>query len=101
MDWEKALDAVNQALTVIKTIADTPGVNMLPYVSTLSGAIGAIQAAASVGKNILPYVEAIKDTFDKDHPPTAADMAALDLKIAALEAEVYKPLGPPEEGEED
>lgn len=95
------LEAVDKAMVVVKGIADTPGINMIPYVSTLSTVIGATHAAYTAGKSIEPYVAALADTFSGSAPPTESDLAALNAKIAALEAEVQKPLPPKEEGEED
>lgn len=100
-DLTKILDAIDTAMGVIKNIADTPGVNLIPYVSTLSGVIGTVHAAYNAGKNITPYIQAISDTFSKPGVPTEADMAALDAKIADLEAQVQAPLPPKEDGEPD
>lgn len=94
------LEGANNALTFIKSIADTPGVNMLPYVSTVSGAIGLIQAAYGAGKNIQPYVELFKKTFD-GNAPTQAELDALNVKTKELEAKIQIPLPPPDEGEPD
>lgn len=99
-DLKQVLDAVNSALSMIKTIADTPGASVIPYVSTISSAISVIQAAEAAGENILPYVTAIKDTFTGT-VPTQADLDALNAKIDELRAKVQAPLPPPEEGEED
>jgi hypothetical protein len=101
MDWNKVLEAVSGALSVVQTIAKTPGISMLPYVNTISGAIDIIQAAASVGKNIAPFLEQFKKTFTPGNIPTAAEVAALDSEIARLEAEIQASLPPPEEGEPD
>lgn len=92
------LSAVNTALGVIKTIAATPGVNLLPYASVVSSAISAIQAAEEIGTNIAPYVIALKNTFSGG-VPTQADMDALDAKIALLNAEIDQALPDPESGE--
>jgi len=81
------LTAVDTALGVIKTVAETPGVNLLPYASVVSSAITAIQAAEKIGMDIAPYVIALKDTFSGG-VPTQADMDALDAKIALLNAEI-------------
>lgn len=99
-DLKQVLDAVNSALSVIKTVTNTPGVSAIPYVSTISAAISAIQAAESVGMNIVPYVTAISDTFSGG-TPTQAALDALDAKIAELEAQVQAPLPPKEEGEDE
>ena len=97
-DIIQILDAVNSALTVIKTVANTPGVSAIPYVATVSSAISALQTAYAVGKDITPYVLAIKDTFTGD-VPTQAQLDALDAKIAELETLVDEPLPPAETGE--
>ncbi len=95
------LDAIDSAMSVVKTVADTPGVNLIPYVSTVSSAIGALHAAYTVGKNIEPYITAIKDTFSGDGLPSQDKLDALDARIAELEAKVQAPLPAKEDGEPD
>src|ERR1044072_8709100 len=99
MDWQKGLDSINTALTVVKQIADTPGVNVIPYVSTISSFIGAAQAIAGAGRDIGPLLEKFAGTFKEGSAPTQADMDALDADIAAEEAKLQQPLPPPDEGE--
>lgn len=94
------LNAVNGALSVLRTLADTPGVSLIPYVSTISSALGALQAAVNAGRNIAPYVLAISSTFSGTIP-TQAELDALDAKILELDAQVDVPLPPKEEGEPD
>lgn len=102
MDLNQILTTVNGVLTVLKTVADTPGVNMIPYAAVASTAITALQAALNAGRNIAPYVQAIAGTFgDGSKVPTEEEIQALDLKIAELESEVQAPLPPAEEGEPD
>jgi hypothetical protein len=96
----QVLDAVDAALGVLKSLADTPGINMLPYVSTVSAAIGAVKAGVAAGKNVMPYVEAIKETFEGG-VPSQEKLSALDAKIAELEAEVDATLPAKEAGEPD
>lgn len=96
---QSILDAVDSVMTTIENIAQSPGINLLPYVSTISSVIGTVHAAYEAGKDIIPYIEAIKNTFDGSGTPSVADMTALDAKIAALEAQVDAPLPPPEDGE--
>lgn len=99
-DLKQILEAVNLALGVVKTVAETPGVNVLPYATTVSAAVTALQAAFTAGKNITPYIEAIKDTFGGG-VPSEEKRAALDARIAELEAAADAPLPPKEEGEPD
>ncbi len=105
MDKEKIdqiLGTISGVLTVLKTIADTPGVNLLPYAAVASTAIGALQMAVSAGRDITPYINAIAGTFGNGSKvPTVEEVQALDLKIAELEAKVQEPLPPAEEGEPD
>lgn len=98
LDWRKLLDSVNTALTVIKTVADTPGVNVLPYAALVSSAIGVIQLGIGAGLNVVPYVDALKETF-QGGVPTQAQMDALDAKIRELEDKVQAAPPPAEAGE--
>src|SRR5688572_12257922 len=97
---DNVLDAVGTALGVIKSLADTPGVNLLPYVSTVSSAISVAQLAIGQGKNIASLVTSLKDTFSGG-VPTQEQLDALDARIAAARAKLQAPLPPKEEGEED
>lgn len=99
-DWQQAFNVINMALSAISTAGNTPGINLIPYVSTVAAAASALQAGLNAGVKIVPYIEAIKDTFSEGLPTEAA-RAALHAKIAELEALVDAPLPPPEEGEED
>lgn len=102
MDWQKVLDTTSNVLGVLATIANTPGLNLIPYVNVAATAITALNAAVTAGRNIGPYVDAITSTFGADKRiPTEDEVNALDLKIAELEAEVQQPLPPAEEGEPD
>lgn len=96
----QVLDAINTGLSVVKTVASTPGINVLPYVSTVASATTALQAALVAGRNIQPYVTAIADTFS-GAVPTPDDLAALDAKIIDLDAQVDAPLPVKEDGEPD
>lgn len=97
----EVLDAIDTAMATIKGVAETPGINLLPYVSTLSSVISTVHAVYEAGKDIEPYITAIAATFSGGNTPTAEDMTALDAKIAALEAQVDAPLPPAEDGEPD
>jgi len=98
MDTEKILGAIIGALDTIKMLADTPGVNLIPYATIVSAAAGAIKAGIAAGVNVAPYVDAIKKTFDGDQP-TQAEMDALDAKISDLEAKVQAAPPPADVGE--
>lgn len=98
MDIKELVATFNTVASTIKTLAETPGVNLIPYATTVSSAIGALQAAVNAGVNILPYVTAIKNTFDGT-VPTQEQLDALDAEIAELEAQLNAPLPPRETGE--
>lgn len=98
MNLHGILDAVGTAFGVIKNIAQVPGINLLPYVSTVSGAIDVAQLALAEGQNIADLVTSLKNTF-AGGTPTDAQLAALDDKIAKARAKLHAPLPPPEEGE--
>lgn len=101
-ELEKVLTTIDGVLTVLQTIANTPGVSMIPYVAVASSAIGALKLAVSAGRNVAPYVEAIAGTFgDGSRVPTVEEVQALDMKIAELEADIQQPLPPAEENEEE
>jgi hypothetical protein len=100
-DIKTILEAVDSVMVKIKTVADMPGVSLIPYVSTASSVIGAVHMAYTAGKDITPYVEAIQATFLKPGVPSAGDLATLNARITALEAKVQEPLPPKEAGEPD
>src|SRR5262245_16062362 len=102
MDTQKLLDTIGTVLAVMKAVANTQGVNLLPYAAVASSAISAIQVAFGLGRDIMPYVDALKSTFgDGSKIPTEAEIADLDQKIKELENIVQAPLPPAEEGEPD
>lgn len=100
MNINTLLDAVGTALGAIKSAADLPGVNLIPYVSTVSSVIGVAQLALSQGKNIANLVTDLKDTFSGGLP-TDEQLSALDARIEAARAKLHAPLPPKEEGEPD
>lgn len=99
-DWKKAFAVVNQALGVIASAGDIPGVNLIPYVSVISSAAKAIQVGVNAGVKVAPYIEAIRETF-AGGLPTPEKLSALDAKVKELEAVVYADLPPPDDGEPD
>jgi hypothetical protein len=101
MDFSAILGAVKTAADVVKRAAETPGINLLPYASTVASVIGVLQAAISAGEDVAPFVARIKKTFDTDELPSADDLSALDAEIAVLEAKIQAPLPPKEDGEPD
>ncbi len=92
------LSAVGTALSAIKTAADLPGVNLIPYVSTVSSVISVAQLALSQGQNIANLVTDLRETF-AGGLPTDAQLAALDARIATARAKLHAPLPAPEDGE--
>lgn len=99
-DIKGILSAVGTALGVIKSLADTPGVNLIPYVSTVSSAISVAQLALSQGQNIATLVSDLESTFSGG-VPTQDQLDTLDTRIAAARAKLHAPLPPKEDGEED
>lgn len=98
MDWKHAFDVVSNALGVISAAGSTPGINLIPYVSTIAVAAGTINAGLKAGIKVAPYIAAVKDTFINGLP-TEEKRAALDTKIAELRDIIHAPLPPKEEGE--
>ncbi len=99
---QKIISTIDGVLSVIKTIADTPGINMLPYVNTVSGAIGLAQVALDAGQDVLPIFDKLRETFgDGAKVPTLEELAALDADIAAMHARIQSPPPAAEEGEPD
>lgn len=100
MDLKTILGAVDTALGAIKTATNLPGVNLIPYVSTVSSAVGVIQLMLEQGKNVAGLVADLKETFSGGLP-SEDKRAALDARIAAARAKLHAPLPPKEEGETD
>lgn len=98
--WKEAFEAISGALGAIASAGDIPGVNLIPYVGTVTTAAKLLQTALNTGVKVAPYIEAIKDTFSGDLP-TPEQIAALDAKIAELRAIVQADLPPKEDGEPD
>lgn len=100
VNWSAALDVVQKALSVVAGAGDIPGVNLLPYVSIIASAAKVIGAGISAGKDVAPYIAAMHDTFAHGLP-SQEKLTALDAQIKELEAIVYAPLPPADEGEPD
>lgn len=100
MDIKDIVATFNTVATTIKTLAETPGVNIIPYATTIASAVGALQAAVNAGINILPYVTAIRKTFDGT-VPTLDQLDVLDVEITRLESELNAPLPERDPGEPD
>lgn len=100
MDWKRAFEVVNTALSAIAGAGDIPGVNLIPYVGVVASAAKAIQAGLNIGIKVEPYIEAMAISF-KDGLPSREKLAALDAKIKELEERVYAELPPPDDGEPD
>lgn len=100
IDWKHAFDVVSHALGVISGAGSMPGVNLIPYVSTVAAAAGAINAGLEAGVKVAPYVMAVKETFAHGLP-TKDKLDALDSRIAELRSIVQAELPPAEDGEPD
>ena len=98
--WQDAFSVIEKALGAIQGAANIPGINLLPYVSTVSSAATALQAGLHAAVDIAPYIVAISKTF-AGGLPSEAERKALAEKIKELEAEIDAPLPSPEDGEPD
>ena|SRR6478672_10196116 len=98
MNTASLLSALDTALGAIKTATDLPGVNLIPYVSTVSSVVSLAQLALSQRQNITNLVTDLQETF-AGGLPTTAQLAALDARIAAARGKLHAPLPAPEEGE--
>lgn len=98
---EALFSAINTGLNTIKTIAALPGVNMIPYATTIAGGIEVLQLAFEAGQNIMPYVVAFKETFETGGEVPQEKLDALDVKINELRGKLHAPLPDKEDGEED
>ncbi len=99
-DIAQIFEATNTGLTYIRTIAETPGIRSIPYVSNVADAIAALQLAYKLGVDISKEVAAFKETFSGGEP-SPEQVAALDAEISVLRARLHAPMPPREEGEED
>lgn len=101
MDLKEVLGIVSTSLGVINKLGSAPGVNLIPYVSTVASAAGALSMLIDAGQEFEPLAMKLKNTFKTDAPlPTAEEIAALD---ADTEAELTKlrTMPPKEDGEPD
>lgn len=100
MDFKDVLEAVDTALGVIEKVGSIPGVDLIPYVSTVKAVAGYAHTAITLGKDIAPVIEDFTRTFSSGgQPPTPEEVAALNARIAAKRAELHAPM-PPREGDE-
>ena len=97
-DIAQIFEATNAGLTYIRTIAETPGVRSIPYVSNVADAIAALQLAYKLGVDISKEVVAFKETFSSGEP-SPEQVAALDAEIATLRAKLHAPIPPREDDE--
>lgn len=98
IDWKRAFEVVNMALTTIASAGDIPGVNLIPYVSVVASGAKVIRAGINAGVKVAPYIEAMAESF-RGGLPSLEKVAALDAKIKELAAEVYADLPPAEPDE--
>ena len=99
-DFKSLLAAVTTALGAISTAGNLPGVNLIPYVSTVANAAGLLQFAIEKGMNVADHIAALRDTFSNGLP-SQDKLDALDARIEALRSKLHAPLPPKEDGEEE
>lgn len=99
-DFSNLLSAVTMALGVVKTAGNLPGVNLIPYVSTVANVAGVLQFAIEKGQNVAKDIAALKKTFS-DGLPSQDKLDELNARIDALRIRLHLPLPEKEEGEED
>jgi hypothetical protein len=99
-ELKKIAAASIAVLTVLERVGNIPGVSMIPYVKTGLDALSAVKAGLETGRDVMPFVEEIRETYE-GKVPTPEDVQALRDKITALEAKLDAPLPPKEDGEED
>lgn len=102
VDIKSVLETMDKVMSTVKVAADMPGINLIPYVSTISGIIGTVHSVYSAGKVIEPYLEEIQATFPGGGKvPTQIEVDALNVKIKSLEAQLQAPMPAKEDGEPD
>lgn len=99
-DFKSLLTAVTTALGAISTAGNLPGVNLIPYVSTVASAAGFLQFAIEKGMNVADDIATLQDTFSNGLP-SQDKIDALDARIEALRTKLHAPLPPKEDGEEE
>ena len=99
-DFKSLLSAVVTALGAISAAGNLPGVNLIPYVSTVASVAGLLQFALEKGVNVASDIAALKDTFSNGLP-SQDKIDALDARIAVLRARLHAPLPPKEDGEDE
>ena len=99
-DFKSLLTAVTTALGAISAAGNIPGVNLIPYVSTVASVAGLLQFALEKGINVAADIAALKDTFSNGLP-SQDKIDALDARIAILRAKLHAPLPPKEDGEDE
>jgi hypothetical protein len=99
-DFKSLLTAVTTALGAISAAGNLPGVNLIPYVSTVASVAGLLQFALEKGINVASDIAALKDTFSNGLP-SQDKIDALNARIAVLRAKLHAPLPPKEDGEDE
>ncbi len=99
-DFKSLLNAVVTALGTISAAGNLPGVNLIPYVSTVASVAGLLQFALEKGINVAGDIAALRETFSNGLP-SQDKIDALDARIAVLRAKLHAPLPPKEDGEDE
>ena len=98
--FTSVLGAISTALGAIKSATSIPGINLLPYVSTVNSAVDTIQFVMEKSQSVAGLVTDFTETFSNGLP-SQDKLDALDAKIADLRAKVHAPLPAKEEGEDE
>lgn len=100
-DFQKLTAAVSKALDIITSVTNLPGVDLIPYVSTVNKILKYGQLALAAGNKVTPYVEALAVSFSSGALPSEEERVALDAKIEDMHAKIqgFNPVA--EEGEEE
>lgn len=99
-DFKSIVDAAETALGVIEAVGNVPGIDLIPYVGTVTKFIGYAKKAIEFGKEIGPEVADFADAWTNGLP-SEEKRAALEARITSNHAEIQGFTPVAEEGEDD
>ncbi len=100
IDYKSILNAIDNALGVVVSASDIPGVDLIPYVGTIAKVAKYAKLAVDAGIKEAPYVAALTDAFANGLPSEAV-RAALDAKIEDMHTQIQGFSPTAEAGEEE